>query len=240
VRLPSSDDAFGHVSSGSVSKDPDPSLDPGIAALCKRVLSRALGFADDLANPASERALWHTAQSLLPQKGIESYTQGLMDLGATVCTLRRPACSACPLNPGCVALAEGRVQAYPVKTRRTRRGHRSNALLWLTQADRLWLVRRPEQGVWAGLWSLPEFDDVAALQAAVAGWPGRGETLAAIAHALTHFDWHLVPHRWTLPARLGAARLQGLTGRWPTGRWVDQAQALQMGLPAPLRKLLTK
>jgi A/G-specific adenine glycosylase len=205
----------------------------------KRVLSRALGFAEDLAKPANERALWHAAQSLLPRRGIESYTQGLMDLGATLCTLRQPACNGCPLNPGCVALAEGRVLAYPVKTRRTLRGHRANALLWLAHGDRLWLVRRPEQGVWAGLWSLPEFDNIAALQAAVADWPGRGEPLPAIDHALTHFDWHLQPFRWTLPTRLGAPRLQGLVGRWPTGRWVDLAQALQMGLPAPLRKLLT-
>ncbi len=205
----------------------------------KRVLSRALGFAEDLAKPANERALWQTAQSLLPKRGIEAYTQGLMDLGATVCTLRRPGCSACPLNPGCVAVAEGRVQDYPVKTRRILRGQRSNALLWLAHGERLWLVRRPEKGVWAGLWSLPEFDSPAALQAAVADWPGRGETLPAIDHALTHFDWHLQPFRWALPTRLGAARLQGLVEQWPNGRWVDHSQALQMGLPAPLRKLLT-
>ena len=204
----------------------------------KRVLSRALGFGEDLAKPANERALWQTAQSLLPQKGIESYTQGLMDLGATVCTLRRPACSDCPLNSSCVALAEDRIHAYPVKTRRTLRGQRTHALLWLVHGERSWLVRRPEQGVWAGLWSLPEFDSLAALQAMVAGWPGHGETLPAIDHALTHFDWHLQPFRWTLPARLGVARLQGLVEQWPTGRWVDRAQALQMGLPAPLRKLL--
>jgi A/G-specific adenine glycosylase len=206
----------------------------------KRVLSRALGFAEDLAQPASERALWQTAQSLLPQRGIESYTQGLMDLGATVCTLRRPVCSDCPLNPGCVALAEDRVQAYPVKTRRALRGQRTNALLWLVHGDRWWLVRRPEQGVWAGLWSLPEFDSPAALSAVVAGWPGRGQTLPAIDHALTHFDWHLQPLRWTVSTRLGAARLQSLVEPWPTGRWVDEAQALQMGLPAPLRKLFTR
>ena len=204
----------------------------------KRVLSRALGFAADLARPEHERALWQTAQSLLPSKGIETYTQGLMDLGATVCTTRRPGCDVCPLNAGCIALAEGRVLAYPVKSRRLVRGRRSNALLWLAQGDRLWLVRRPETGVWAGLWSLPEFASMAALHARIADWPGRGETLPVIDHALTHFDWQLQPVRWLLPTRLGATRVQALAGALPPGRWVDRAEAQQMGLPAPLRKLL--
>jgi A/G-specific adenine glycosylase len=206
----------------------------------KRVLGRALGFAGDLSMPAQERALWQRAQELVPEQGVEHYTQGLMDLGATVCSVRKPACDRCPLAALCVARREGRTEAYPVKTRRLKRGTRAHAWLLLAQADRLWLVRRPERGVWAGLWSLPEFDTPEALEQLLKGWPGRGETLPAIAHALTHFDWTLQPLRWQLPARLSAQRLAELTSRLPPGRWVSQEQALQMGLPAPLRKLLSR
>jgi A/G-specific adenine glycosylase len=204
----------------------------------KRVLTRAIGFAGDLAEAAQERALWASAESLLPARGIERYTQGLMDLGATVCLARRPDCPRCPLAEVCVARREGAPERYPVKTRRLKRGRRAHALLWLQRGERLWLTRRPARGVWAGLWSLPEFISGEALQSHLRGWPGHGEALPVIEHALTHFDWTLQPWQWTLPARLGAARLAALESTLPAGRWVTRDEALAMGLPAPLRKLL--
>jgi A/G-specific adenine glycosylase len=202
------------------------------------VLTRWLGFAGDLAVAAEERALWKAAEALLPPSDVDRYTQGLMDLGATVCASRRPLCAACPLAADCVAHRQGQPEAYPVKTRKLQRGRRRHALLWLVHRDRLWLTQRPATGVWAGLWSLPEFDDLAALHARLAGWPGSSELLPVVEHALTHFDWTLQPLRWTLPSRLGPARLAALEAQLPPGRWVDAATALAMGLPAPLRKLL--
>jgi A/G-specific adenine glycosylase len=177
----------------------------------KRVLTRALGFAGDLSQAAQERALWAQAQALLPAQAVDAYTQGLMDLGATVCLARQPLCPRCPLQPRCVAAREGRPQHYPVKTRRLRRGRRAHALLWLTHGDEVLLQQRPAQGVWAGLWSLPAFDDADALQALVNTWPGQGEWLAPVEHALTHFDWTLTPLRWTLPARLPSAQREALS-----------------------------
>jgi A/G-specific adenine glycosylase len=204
----------------------------------KRVLTRALGFGEDLAVAAHERALWQQAQALLPRRGIEAYTQGLMDLGATVCLARRPACERCPLAAVCVARQSGRPERYPVKTRRLLRGRRGHALLWLRHGARLWLSRRAPRGVWAGLWSLPEFDSTAALHELTAGWPGHGERLPVIEHALTHFDWTLEPLRWTLPARLSSVALAAVEAALPAGRWVTVDEALALGLPAPVRRLL--
>jgi len=208
--------------------------------IVKRVLGRALGFAGDLSVAAEERALWQLAQDLVPERGVEPYTQGLMDLGATLCSARNPACERCPLATLCVARREGKPEAYPVKTRRLKRGTRAHAWLWLAHGDRLWLVQRPQHGVWAGLWSLPEYDTLELLQQLLRDWPGQGETLPTIEHTLTHFDWTLQPLRWQLPARLTTRRLAALTQHLPPGRWVSLDQALQMGLPAPLRKLLSR
>ncbi|MDP3223145.1 MAG: A/G-specific adenine glycosylase, partial [Rubrivivax sp.] len=130
----------------------------------KRVLSRALGFEGDLSLGREQERLWQKAQDLLPRTGVEAYTQGLMDLGATVCT-RKPACERCPLAADCKALASGEPQRFPVKTRRLKRSQRENALLWLEHRKRVWLVRRPETGVWAGLWTLPDYPSVTALEA---------------------------------------------------------------------------
>ena len=196
----------------------------------KRLLTRALGFGEDLAQAAAQKALWSQAEALLPAVGIESYTQGLMDLGAQVCLPRKPLCESCPLAADCVARAEGAPERYPVKTRTLRRGRRRHALLWLMQGDRVWLVQRPDTGVWAGLWSLPEYDDADALAALTAGWPGEGEWLPPFEHVLTHFDWTLQPLRWQLPPIASEPS--------PEGQWFTTREALALGLPAPIRRLL--
>jgi len=208
----------------------------------KRVLTRALGFEEDLAQAAAERALWAEAEALLPARGIESYTQGLMDLGATVCLARQPRCEACPLQARCVAHAQGRMHDFPVKTRRLKRSKRDQVMLWLEHRGRWWLVQRPQSGVWAGLWSLPLLDDTEALAAATRGWPGAGEALTPVAHALTHFDWTLRPVRWRWPARgkaPGPAHLASLAGLAAAAgsRWFTPQEALAAGLPAPVRRL---
>ena len=204
----------------------------------KRVLTRALGFGADLAEARHERSLWTLAESLLPMHGIEAYTQGLMDLGASLCSRRRPACSACPLSAQCVALAQGQPEAYPVKTRKLKRGQRAHALLWLDDQDSVWLVQRPQTGVWAGLWALPEFDSEDALWALAAAWPGEGRPLPAVHHALTHFDWTLQPWHWPLPTTVTATERHRIEASLPAGRWVARSAALEMGLPAPIRRLL--
>ena len=198
----------------------------------KRVLTRVLGYDGDLSLAADERRLWAQAEALLPAREVDVYTQGLMDLGATVCSRRQPACERCPLAAHCVARAAGTPERYPVKTRRLKRSRRSHALLCLRRGPRHFLVQRPERGVWASLWSLPEYDDAEALEAVVQAWPGEGEWLPAVEHALTHFDWTLQPLLWTLPPR---ARLPA---ELPDGRWLLLDEALAMGLPAPVRKLL--
>jgi len=216
----------------------------------KRVLARVLGFEADLAVRRHELDLWARAQALLPERDMGAYTQGLMDLGAGVCTRRQPRCTQCPLQAVCVARAQGREAALPLKTRRAVRGRRASALLLLRQGERLWLVQRPEQGVWAGLWCLPEL----ALEPGhgsglapptdhppwpgAADWPGRAQALPVVHHALTHFDWALQPWCWDLPARLSAAAHDRVTGALGPGRWFSREEALGQGLPAPVRRIL--
>jgi len=204
----------------------------------KRVLARVRAFDGDLAQPKAVEALWREACALLPARDVDVYTQGLMDLGATVCLARAPHCRLCPLQPGCAAAQAGTPEAYPVKRRRARRSAREHAWLCLERGDRVWLVQRPATGIWAGLWSWPEIESREALEALSTGWPGRGEWLPSFTHALTHLDWTLHPLHWTVPSTAGAARLAAITDRWPEGRWFTRAEALDAGLPSPVRRLL--
>ena len=213
----------------------------------KRVLTRVLAFDGDLAEARQERALWSHAMALLPEHGIERgtegnierYTQGLMDLGATLCSMRSPSCLLCPVQPHCSAARAQTPTRYPVKTRKLKRGTREHVWLWLCWREQVWLVQRPATGVWAGLWSLPEFDSIEDFERSAAGWPGSIEALASFTHVLTHLDWTLHPRRVTLLARTSAARVAQFVEPWPTGRWFSREAALAAGLPSPLRKLLT-
>ena len=229
----------------------------------KRVLTRVLGFGGDLAEAAPERELWALATALLPEERpqaalppppdgdaqsgratlahdrIAAYTQGLMDLGATLCSTRAPQCASCPVHGVCVAARRSQQDRYPVKTRKLKRGRREHVWLWLQWQHRLWLQQRPPTGVWAGLWSLPEFESVAAFEQSSDAWPGVAQTLPSFTHTLTHLDWTLHPVRWTLPARTRTSRVAELVSCWPTGRWFSVEEALASGLPAPLRKLLS-
>jgi A/G-specific adenine glycosylase len=208
----------------------------------KRVLARATGFRRDLALPAAERELWAAAEALLPDRAadIAAYTQGLMDLGATVCTARAPACPACPLLARCEAARAGDAAALPLKTRRITRRAIASALLWLEHGARLWLVQRPPRGVWAGLRCFPAFDDEADLAARVQDWPGRGERLESIVHVLTHRDWTLSPLRWRLPERTPAGVLREVADAMPEGGWFTREEALALGLPAPVRRWIER
>ena len=205
----------------------------------KRVLARVLAYGGDLATGAAERELWEGATALLPATGIEAYTQGLMDLGATICLPRAPLCLLCPVREVCVAAAAGTQERYPVKTRKLVRGRRSHVWLELRWRDKVWLVQRGQSGIWAGLWSLPEIESMPAFDELSASWPGTGEAGPAFTHVLTHLDWTLQPMRWALPARTAAARADAVTAPWPSGRWFTSEEALGLGLPAPLRKLLS-
>jgi len=204
----------------------------------KRVLARLLAFEGDLAEVRQERMLWDHATELLPDSDIASYTQGLMDLGATICLPRAPLCLLCPVRDLCAAASTATQDRYPVKTRKLKRSVRHSVWLEARWRGRVWLVQRVSSGIWAGLWSLPEFESIDTLSAATAAWPGTAEPLPAFKHVLTHLDWHLQPVRWSFPARTSARRIEGCLAQWPEGRWFTLEEALALGLPAPLRKRL--
>lgn len=204
----------------------------------RRVLTRVHGVDADVDSAAGRTRLWELATALLPARDIASYTQGLMDIGATVCLPRAPRCAVCPLHRLCVAHALGQPQAYPVRAPRRPRGARSSIWLWLQAAGQLWLVRRPARGIWAGLWSLPEFDDVEAARATLPTLPGRPRLGTPFVHALTHLDWTLQPLHWPLSAAARGHAQPLLQAHWPQGCWMTPTQALGLGIPAPLRRLL--
>ncbi len=202
----------------------------------KRVLTRLLGFESDLSVAVHERQLWDAATQLLPVRDVRNsmprYTQGLMDLGATVCTARNPACRICPFALTCVARGQGQPERFPVKTRRVKRSTQSIWLLWANAVDgSVCLSKRPTPGVWAGLYCFPLFDNRQLLEESVPEHCRAAlSDTAVFTHVLTHKD--LCLH----PVRLQLANPALLSDR---GEWIAAEAWPLLGLPAPVRKLLS-
>jgi A/G-specific adenine glycosylase len=204
----------------------------------KRVVTRVLGFDADLAKAAGERALWNAATELLPTgrsaaADMPRYTQGMMDLGATVCLPKKPLCTICPVQKMCKAHAAGDAQRYPVRTRKLKRSSQS---LWLllahTSDGAVLLEQRPTPGVWAGLYCLPLFDSEDALRSVLPSSQQKQLYFEpAFVHVLTHKDLHL---------HVVQLALANASMEVNTARWMHATEWLGMGLPAPIRKLLTR
>lgn len=210
----------------------------------KRVFARVFGVEGYPGEKKTEAALWLRAQALLPaQEGIEAYTQGLMDLGASLCSRSKPACPRCPLQSRCVALATERVAQLPVRKPKRAIPEKHAHLLVLLADGKILLETRPPLGIWGGLLSLPEIAghtseaDVMAA-ADIASWVGTRygavQTCAALpgfTHVFTHFKLHIQAWRIELKARpLQVAQLET--------QWLSVAECAQAGLPAPVKKLL--
>jgi len=207
----------------------------------KRVFARVFGIDQYPGEKRVEDALWRRADALLPEQGIESYTQGLMDLGATLCTRSRPDCPRCPLQARCVAYATGRTAELPVRKPKKATPEKRAALLVVIDRGQVLLEQRPGTGIWGGLLSLPEVDghlgvDVDAVPssevaaaAAQFGTVDEVQALRPLVHVFTHYKLHIAPWQVALASRGGA-----------TGRhlWWDLHAIGEAPLPAPVKKLL--
>jgi A/G-specific adenine glycosylase len=199
----------------------------------RRVLARYRAVAGDPAATSTLARLWSLAQSALPHTRLADYTQAQMDLGASICTRAKPRCVECPLSEDCLALRERRVAQFPqARARRIRPLRRSAQLLVQDGQGRLLLRRRPPVGIWAGLWSLIDGDDQGAALRSLAALglePISVEPMTAFRHEFTHYSLDIEVLRVsTINTGIADSDL----------RWLSHAEALSLGLPQPLRRLL--
>lgn len=203
----------------------------------KRVLTRYHGIEGFPGLPAVEKVLWALAEThveTVPGGRLADYTQAQMDLGATVCTRARPACVICPLQQDCVARREGRSDLLPTpKPSRALPEREAVALLLRDAQGHVLLQKRPDTGIWAQLWTLPQADSGSALQdwfdAHVRGSLEDAEELPLLQHTFSHYRLHL---------QILSQRVDALRQPDPSLRWVAAQDLAALGLPAPIRKLL--
>ena len=203
----------------------------------KRVLARYFGVEGWTGSTPNLKLLWQYAEDCTPADRPAHYTQAIMDLGATVCTRSRPSCFACPLAAACHANVAGLTGRIPAPRPKRSKPQRASTLVVLVRDDgAILLERRPDSGIWGGLWCFPE----TACADEVADWcvsrlgvsPTRVDVRPVVRHSFTHFDLDMIP----VEARVDATPAGVMDGdRW---LWYNRNEPAAVGLAAPVARML--
>lgn len=201
----------------------------------KRVLSRFFAIEDDLSKPIHECAMWQLAEELCPNERNHDYTQAIMDLGATVCTPKKPLCLYCPMQQYCQAHQQGLENELPFKKAKKPVPVKSAQVLILQCGDQWLWQQRPNTGLWGGLWCLPIIEEVHELDVLKQSL-GLKQFIqkVEISHSFTHFTWQLEGLVFAIDADLQehlAIELNGI--------WLEPTAAVQAGIPTAMKKLIS-
>jgi A/G-specific adenine glycosylase len=198
----------------------------------KRVLARHEGIAGFPGDKSVQDQLWRRAEALLPEADLESYTQGLMDLGAGLCVRRRPLCQACPVAATCVALRDGLSERLPSPRPVKVLPERETTMLILMSQGEVLLEKRPAPGIWGGLWCFPEAinDGIDSLARRLGVELRSVIALTPVDHGFTHYKLRIHP-------MLGEA-LRQPCAQEPGLLWLPLDDALGAALPAPVKRIL--
>ena len=201
----------------------------------RRVLSRQFGVEGCASDRGAVERLWQISEECTPAGHVDVYTQAIMDLGATVCTRRNPICGQCPVAGRCVARLTGRQHELPTVKHRPERPLRQVFMVAARRHDgSVLLERRPESGIWGGLWCLPQFDTRAEAEQYLRHTlhSAGPRPLEALRHAFTHFDLVITP----LLAHCSDASAPDPARH----AWYRASAPDALGLPAPISKFLRR
>lgn len=206
----------------------------------KRVLARYHAVPGWPGQTRVLNTLWEHAEQHTPDTRVRDYTQAIMDLGAMVCSRSRPACESCPLQSGCIAYRDNEISLYPGSKPKRAKPEKTTWMVILEDSEgRIMLERRPPSGIWGGLWSLPELDPAfspdelpEACEQAYGFDCSDAELIGGFRHTFSHYHLHIQPARLSVTASNTIADNDNQ-------RWLHRDQALTLGLPAPIRTLLT-
>lgn len=203
----------------------------------KRVLSRHQAIAGDSLSSAVVAKLWQLASDFTPTQRNADYTQAIMDLGATICTSKKPLCLYCPVREDCKAYQQNRVLDFPQKKAAKATPEKQATVIIVENSETgqwLW-QQRPSEGLWGGLYCLPIVD---AQEMAVFSQQFTllaDHHLPVVKHSFTHFTWFLTPQVF----KVNAAQAIALQQYFAQSQWLEKQQAIAKGLPKAMLKILS-
>jgi len=234
-------EGIGRYTAGAVASIAWGEAVPVVDGNVARVLSRLFAIDADL-HEGTERRLWDIAASLVVPRDPSSWNQALMELGATVCAPRHPRCSSCPLETECDARARGLAEELPraKKKKAPKLVRRVGFVLW--SKGRLWLGRRPEDGLFGGMWEPPHADarDAgAAGRELVAKTRGRVKEAGTVTHLLSHRRIEMTIYAGRAE-RLLTTELRGHLRDYDALAWLHEEELGQRPLTSLARKVLAR
>ena len=214
--------------------NPQPILDGNV----KRVFARHFLIEGWTSSPTIQNKMWLIAERENPADNAIAYTQGLMDLGATVCTRSKPKCEPCPINKSCKAFAQDKTQVLPTPKPKKILPQKETTMLIIRMGNEVLLEKRPQKGIWAGLWSLPEIpmSDIAseAAQTRFNLTVESDEPLTIVQHVFTHYKLAITPQ----PLQVSRPPKQKHMAGLPNYMWLPIEDAISAALPTPVRNIL--
>lgn len=203
----------------------------------KRVLARHEAIVGWPGKAEVANDLWEIAERNTPQARVSEYTQAVMDIGATLCTRSKPLCDRCPVSEDCVALRTNNVDNFPGRKQKILKPLRTTTMILASVDDQVYLERRPESGIWGGLWSLPELgeqslddwcDDVLGSVATdMLSWD-------VLRHSFSHYDLDIQPIVVRIQAHAG--KVADADARI----WYRLDDVPPGGIAAPVKKLINQ
>jgi len=198
----------------------------------RRVIARHAAVAGWPGAAKVQKTLWREAESRLPKDRGADYTQAIMDLGALLCASTKPDCDLCPVQADCRAFTDGKVHVYPSAKPKARITDRTVYMLVLHDGEqRVMLEKRPAAGIWGGLWSLPEAENLTALEERTGFELAGSQVLQPRLHRLTHMRLHIWP---VLLRTLRAKQVKCSASQC----WMELDGDGERGMPQPVARLL--
>ncbi len=198
----------------------------------KRVLTRIYGVREWPGSSAITKQLWHLAESLTPNKDCATYTQAIMDMGATLCTRSKPNCSQCPFSHECFAFKHGLQKQIPAS--KPKKAKPVKDAFWLMAQNDLghWLVdKRVGKGVWQDLYAPYQYDSLDELLDSCELHIDQVKVLASFKHHFSHYSLDIHPVRYVAPCN-DYTRHIGEQAAW------YQTGTSQFGVPSAFTKLI--
>jgi A/G-specific adenine glycosylase len=185
----------------------------------KRILARCFGLHGDTQSSFSMKQLWRISHHLTPIKDCHIYTQGMMDLGATICHKSAPSCGLCPVQNICYAHKHNVIQHLPYKKLKKNKPTFEKTMYFFVNKDRVGLNKQSEKGIWHGLWvPIIQTGHNHQEQTACTHYP-------IFKHVFTHQTWLIKP-------------IVIYTCNPDIQDWFSYQDALQLGIPKPVKDIL--
>ncbi len=204
----------------------------------KRILCRFFQVEGWPGQAKIQKKLWTLAEQITPQKRCDDFNQAMMDLGSSLCSRSNPQCLKCPLQNQCQACLNNTLKNYPnSKPKKDKPVKKTCLLILINQKGEILLEKRPQQGIWGGLWSFPQCQNSSDIKKWLGSHHyqhcGSINKMPGFRHTFSHYHLDITPLQIQV-------KIPSMVMDTNTFLWYSLRNPLKLGLPGPINKLISQ